>query len=254
MKSDLFVEVVGTGSPTLVLLHGLGVNAAVWEPFLRRLKHWPGRIVIPDFRGHGRSPHAAQYTDKAHAADVAALVENEQGIYVIGHSMGGAVGLVLSNGTYPAGVKAVFAFAVKAGWRDEELVKMREFAQKPARRFATEAEAAKRFLLTAGLDGLADPDAAVVKAGIVRDNGEYRLAADPRTVMVAGTSLKSAFEESKAERWLACGDRDPMVRIEELRAVDPRAIELGDNAHNVHVQDPDRLLRSIPFLADIVPG
>ena len=44
------------------------------------------------------------------------------------------------------------------------------------RRFATEAEASKRCLLASGLEGLIDPDAAVVKAGIALD-----LLSAPRT-------------------------------------------------------------------------
>jgi hypothetical protein len=48
--------------------------------------------------------------------------------------------------------------------------------KKPMRRFATEAEASKRFLLASGLEGLIDPDAAVVKVGIALD-----LLSAPRT-------------------------------------------------------------------------
>jgi hypothetical protein len=43
------------------------------------------------------------------------------------------------------------------------------------------------------LDGLVDPDAAVVKAGIVHDDNGYRLDADPRTVIGTGTPLQEAF-------------------------------------------------------------
>jgi pimeloyl-ACP methyl ester carboxylesterase len=251
MNSDLYVETIGTGSPVLILLHGLSANGAVWATFQQRLRGWPGRILIPDFRGHGRSPHAPEYSQRAHAADVAALVENETDVFVIGHSMGGAVGLVLSDGSWPVGIKGVFAFAVRTSWRDEELAKAKEFAGKPVRRFATEAEAVKRFLLASGLEGLVDPGATVVKAGIVHDDDGYRLAADPRTVIGTGTPLQRAFAESKTERRLACGGRDPMVDIAQLRTIDPRAIELGDNGHNVHVEDPDQLLNAVPFLAGL---
>jgi hypothetical protein len=41
--------------------------------------------------------------------------------------------------------------------------------KKPMRRFATEGEASKRFLLASGLEGLVDPDAAVAKAGVALD-------------------------------------------------------------------------------------
>jgi hypothetical protein len=41
--------------------------------------------------------------------------------------------------------------------------------KKPMRRFATEGEASKRFLLASGLEGLVNPDAAVAKAGVALD-------------------------------------------------------------------------------------
>jgi pimeloyl-ACP methyl ester carboxylesterase len=249
MSSDLYVEYSGSGSPVLILLHGLGANGAVWQKFLQHLQGWPGRIVVPDLRGHGRSPHASEYSDRSHAADVAALVERDSEVFVVGHSMGGVVALTLSEGSWSLNVKSVFAFGVKAVWRDEELVKAKEFAEKPVRRFATRAEAVRRFLLASGLEGLVDADATAVKAGVVGDDDGYRLAADPRTVMVAGTSLQKTFARSKAERWLACGRRDLLVDIAQLRRIDPNAIELGDNGHNVHVEDPERLLNAVPFLS-----
>jgi pimeloyl-ACP methyl ester carboxylesterase len=248
MSRDLYVESSGSGSPVLILLHGLGANGAVWQKLLQCLEGWPGRVVVPDLRGHGRSPHSSEYSDRSHAADVADLIESGTDVFVVGHSMGGAVALVLSDGSWSVNVKSVFAFGVKTAWRNEELVKAKEFAEKPVRRFATRAEAVKRFLLASGLEGLVDPEATAVEVGIVRDDEGYRLAVDPRTVMVAGASLQRAFARSKAERWLACGSRDLMVDISQLRAIDPNAIELGDNGHNVHVEDPVRLLKSVPFL------
>jgi pimeloyl-ACP methyl ester carboxylesterase len=251
MTRDLYVRTAGTGQPALVLLHGLGVNGAVWEPFLPYLRGWPGRIVVPDLRGHGRSPHAEAYSDKAHAADVAELIADEREVYVIGHSMGGMIALVLSNGSYVANVKGVFVFGLKTAWTEAELGKLTEFAQKPARRFASAEEARGRFLRTAGLEGLVEPDAPVVEAGIAPDGNGYRLAADPRTAMVAGTSAEASYRASKVPRWLACGANDSLVTLAQLRAIDPAAIALGETGHNTHVQDPGELAAAVPFLQAI---
>jgi pimeloyl-ACP methyl ester carboxylesterase len=250
MKTDLHVRVVGAGSPVLVLLHGLGVNGDVWDPFLAHLAGWPGRIVIPDMRGHGRSSHANAYSDAAHAADVAALVRDEQDIYVIGHSMGGMIALVLTGGHHVVNVRGVFAFGLKVGWTESELARLAEFAQKPARRFATREEASARFLRTTGLEGFVGPGAPVVEAGIVREDQGYRLAADPRTVLVAGASAAAAWRASTAPRRLACGSRDALVTLDETRTLDPDAIALGDAGHNVHVEAPGTLFDAVPFLRD----
>jgi pimeloyl-ACP methyl ester carboxylesterase len=245
---DLRLKAIGAGAPVLVLLHGLGVNGAVWDPFLAHLKGWPGRVIIPDLRGHGRSPHAPRYSDEAHAADVAALVSDESDVHVIGHSMGGMVGLVLSNGRYAVDVTAVFAFAVKTAWTATELAGLSEYAQKPARRFASREEAVARFLRTSSLEGLVAVDSCVVEAGIARDGEGFRLAADPRAVLVAGTSAAANYRASTARRWLACGTMDPLVTLDQLRAIEPSAIALGDYGHNVHVEDPAALFAAIPFL------
>jgi pimeloyl-ACP methyl ester carboxylesterase len=259
MKTDLHVRVAGSGEPVLVLLHGLGVNGAVWEPFVAHLAGWPGRVIIPDLRGHGRSPHAEAYTAAAHAADVAALVENERQVYVVGHSMGGMIGLVLTDGSHDVNVMGVFAFGLKIAWTDGEIAKLSELAQKPVRRFATREEAGERFLRTAGLAGLVSADAPVVEAGIAADGGGWRLAADPRAGLVVGASTTrdgvdpssyaaAVWRASTAPRRLACGRRDAMVTLDEMRALDPDAIALGDTGHNAHVEDPALLFRSVAFL------
>jgi pimeloyl-ACP methyl ester carboxylesterase len=259
MKTDLHVHVAGSGTPVLVLLHGLGANGAVWEPFAAHLGGWPGRIVIPDLRGHGRSPHAAAYTAAAHAADVAALVEGERNVYVIGHSMGGMIALVLTDGSHAVDVRGVFAFGLKITWTEGELAKLTEFPHKPAKRFATREEACARFLRTAGLEGLVSADAPVVEAGIAPDGDGWRLAADPRAGLVVGASTTphaadvsayaaAAWGASTAPRRLACGRRDAMVTLDELRALDPDAITLGDTGHNAHVEAPEPLFRAVPFL------
>jgi pimeloyl-ACP methyl ester carboxylesterase len=261
MKTDLHVRVTGSGAPVLVLLHGLGVNGAVWEPFVAHLAGWPGRIVIPDLRGHGRSPQANAYTAAAHAADVAALVAGERAVYVIGHSMGAMIALAMTDGSHAVDVRGVFGFGLKIAWTDAELVKLTEIAHKPVKHFATREEAAARFLRTTGLAGLVGDGAPVVEAGIVADSGGWRLAADPRAGLVVGASTAphggdasahaaAVWRASTAPRRLACGQRDGMVTLDELRALDPDAIPLGDTGHNAHVEDPGLVFRAVTFLQE----
>jgi hypothetical protein len=71
-------------------------------------------------------------------------------------------------------------------------------------------EAEARFLRVSGLEGLVGADASVIAASIVQDGDGYRLAADPRTVLVAvtGRSAEDAWRASTVPRRLACGSRD----------------------------------------------
>src|SRR5262245_40030634 len=96
----------GDGERLLVLLHGMGANASVWERLLSIVERsWSGRWLAPDLRGHGRSVREGPYGIGAHAADVAALIEAEAPgpVTLVGHSFGGAV-----------------AALVATGWRSEE--------------------------------------------------------------------------------------------------------------------------------------
>src|SRR6516165_6469100 len=140
-RAGLCVEEGGSGAPALLLLHGLGGNAAVWETLRPVVEaRWPGRWLAPDLPGHGRSPHAPPYSLGAHAAAVARLFDPGEKIVVLGHSMGGAVGITLASGWFAVEVAQVIAFGVKLLWREEEIAKARALARAPARRFATCAE------------------------------------------------------------------------------------------------------------------
>jgi pimeloyl-ACP methyl ester carboxylesterase len=244
----IYFRTIGVGAPILLLLHGLGANGEVWANFLSSLK-WPGSIVVPDFRGHGRSPWAETYSDELNAADIAAILAPNDETYVLGHSMGGVVGLVLANGNYNVNLKAVFTFGTKVEWSEEELAGLKRYAQSPPKQFATEQEARERFIKTAGLAGLFEPSASVVNAGVQGDTAPYRLSADPRTVLVVGNALLAdVFRACKAEKRLACGANDPLVELRQLRAIDAEAEYLGPFGHNVHVESPRRLLEHVPFL------
>ena len=82
----------GSGEPLVVLLHGLGANRAVWQRMIAMAgKHWPGRWMAPDLRGHGRSLCEGPYGYAMHAADIAELIRDEPGgnVTLAGHSFGG---------------------------------------------------------------------------------------------------------------------------------------------------------------------
>src|SRR5215467_14828053 len=89
---DLRVRRGGEGEPLLLLLHGLGATAEVWNGWVPLLADaWPGRWVAPDLPGHGGSPPLSTYTFEGLAAAVAPVAElAEPGRTVVfGHSLGG---------------------------------------------------------------------------------------------------------------------------------------------------------------------
>ena len=240
----LWMESGGVGGPALVLLHGLGANAAVWEK-LRPLvaARWPGRWLAPDLRGHGRSPHETPYSFGTHAADVAALLEPGAEAVVLGHSMGGAVAMTLASGWFGLSVRRVVAFGVKLVWSAEEIAKAQELARAPIRWFDTREEAIERHLRVSGLKGLVDPAAPAVAAGVVEEGGRFRLAADPAISGVVGPTIEDVVAAMRAPLRLAAGERDPMVTLAQMRRFDRDAVLLPGTGHNPHVEAPELVWR-----------
>lgn len=83
----------GTGSTTLVFVHGWLGDLSVWEPTMRRFApHY--RVVALDLAGHGASSRdRTQWTVENFGADVAAVVRvlQLQHVVLIGHSMSGPI-------------------------------------------------------------------------------------------------------------------------------------------------------------------
>ena len=241
----LWAESGGSGSPTLLLLHGLGGHAGVWQRLLPLVAaRWPGRWVAPDLRGHGRSDHAACYSFGAHATDVAALLAPHEEVAVLGHSMGGAVAMTLASGWFGIAVCQVFAFGVKLVWTEAEIGRARALARAPARWFATRAEALERHLLVSGLNGLVDPDDALAAPGVVEARGRFRLAADPGINDVVGVDIARVAGAMTAPLHLAAGERDPMVSLAEMQRFDAGAAVLPGLGHNPHLEAPEALWRA----------
>ena len=245
-RPKLWIERGGTGKPTLLLLHGLGANATVWERMLPLVeKGWSGRWMAPDLRGHGRSAPAPPYGFAMHAADIAAVLEQDEEVVIVGHSMGGAVAMTLASGWFGVRVRAVIAFGVKLVWTAEEIGKAQELSRAPTRWFATREEAVERYLRVAGLKGLLDPASAAVAAGVVAEGGQYRLAADPGINSVVGPPIEKVVAAMDAPLRLAAGERDPMVTLEQMRRYDPEAVIIEGAGHNPHLEAPDHLWRVI---------
>jgi pimeloyl-ACP methyl ester carboxylesterase len=234
----------GEGERLLVLLHGMGANASVWEPVLSiAARAWDGRWLAPDLRGHGRSVREGPYGLGAHAADVAALIEAEAPgpVTLVGHSFGGAVAGLVASGWFGPRVSEVAAFGVKLEWTESEIENARELSRRPAPTFATRAEATERYLRISGLAGLADPGSATAVAGVLGDDGRYQVAMDPRAYGAVGPSIAGLLRLAAAPLRLAAGERDPMVTLPQMRQVDPDAHLFPGLGHNAHWEAPDQV-------------
>ena len=233
----------GQGPITLLLLHGLGANGAVWDrllPFIR--KNWDGPCLIPDLRGHGRSLAPSCYSFGTFPADIADSLAAHGPVAIIGHSLGGALGAFLASGWFGVDVHSVLALSVKTDWSEEELAKFKAISEKPTRHFDSEDEARIRFIRSAGLDGLVEAGDRVVDHGIAKiDGGGWRLSADPRVVGSTGPQVDLLIGAARAPLHFATGANDPMAPLSDMTRFDEAAVAIPGAGHNVHVERPEEI-------------
>src|SRR5260370_34173978 len=142
MAAGLGVHEGGSGDPLLVLLHGLGAASDGWRgwgPLLAQ--RWPGRWIGPDPPGHGGPPPLTAYTFDGFAAAVAGIVPPGARTVVLGHSLGGVVGLALASGRFPVPVQAVTGPGIKGVWTREGLDRAQRLAPQPTDLLAPRPEA-----------------------------------------------------------------------------------------------------------------
>ena len=158
--------VCGEGEP-LVLVHGLGGAASNWLALAPLLL--PGRrLLVPELPGHGGSePLPAAPNLNAYADSLAALVEREgfPSAAVVGHSLGGAIGLRLAIRRPEAVSRLVLAGAagISSGTRSARYALTITGILKPGRRIAPYRRLVARSpvlkTLVFGRWGAADPQA-----------------------------------------------------------------------------------------------
>jgi pimeloyl-ACP methyl ester carboxylesterase len=236
----LRVQEGGSGAPLLVLLHGLGATGDVWggwRPLLA--ERWPGRWVAPDLPGHGGSPPLAAYTFDGFAAAVAGIVPPGDRVVVLGHSLGGVVGLALASGRFPVPVQAVVGLGIKVAWTGEDLGRAQALARRPPAWFASRDEAAARYLRVSGLAGLLPASDPAVHAGLRERDRQWRLAMDPGTFAVGAPDMAQLLARSQARVTLARGEHDPMNTDEQLARLGAPTVTLPGLGHNAHVENPE---------------
>ena len=238
----------GSGSgPLLVLLPGLGATADVYAGVERVLADlWPGGWLAVDLPGHGRSAWDPPYTFARHAEAVRPLLPGGRRVVVLGHSMGGVVGLELASD--PA-VAAVVAFGVKVGWPAEHVAAAARMAARPMSHYASRLEAVERYLKLAGLTTLVETSDPATEPGVVQTPDGWRVAQDPATFGVGVPDMAGLLARVTCPVVLARGEHDPMVSSADLHALVGDPVTLPGLGHNAHVEDPAAVVELVLPLA-----
>ena len=231
----LHVERGGNG-PLLVLLHGLGATGEVWQDVV---SEWHGSWLVPDLPGHGRSTPIERYSFGSFAASIANVVPREP-VIVIGHSLGGVVGLALASGWFGVKVTTCIGVGIKVQWTDDEMAKAQALAAKPGKVFATEEEAVERASKMAGVP---------LQHGVSEVDGGWTPSLDMKAFGVGRPDMPGLIMAAEAEIVLAAGENDPMSPQEHLKELVPEPVEFPGAGHNVHVESPSSLTRLLAQLA-----
>ena len=139
---DLHVEEGGGGTPTLLLLHGLGANGDVWaglKPILS--EQWRGRWVTRICEATGAPAIAHPIAMLATLLIWRRCSGQDEEVVVVGHSMGGVVALALATGWYGFRVSHACVFGIKITWCADEVTKLRQMTQIPVRWFESQDDA-----------------------------------------------------------------------------------------------------------------
>ncbi|WP_169948217.1 alpha/beta fold hydrolase [Microbispora sp. H11081] len=251
--SGVHLESGGDG-PAVLFLHGSGASGAVWRPVLTRLRDRGARCrwLVADLPGHGRSAHGDDYSPEGYAGAVAAAVTGLLGdgapLTVVGHSLGGLVGMTLADGTHGVEVRSLTVIAMKVAWTADELARRAEAATRPPRVFPQEEQAIERFRRVSGIRGpeFTEED---LRSGVARYADGYRLSGDPgitRAGPATGPELAGRMRRVTCPVRLACGDQDPGIDPAAMAEVLGHPVTVLPGAgHNVHIDRPD-------LIADLV--
>lgn len=219
----------------MLLLHGLGATGGVWRGY---------DGIAPDLPGHGAAPWESSYTFAGLAEAVLPLLEPEP-VTVLGHSMGGVVGLALAA-MAPDRVRRVVGLGIKVTWSPGDVERATAMAGRPVATYATREEAVDRFLRVSGLAGLVAPDDPMVDGAVVEVGTGWRLAQDPRTFGVGVPDMERLLASVRCPVVLARGEHDPMVSQDQLAALVPEPVTLPGLGHNAHVEAPAAVLALVP--------
>ena len=101
----------GEGEP-LFILHGLFGSSDNWMTIAKQLAQ-SYEVILVDLRNHGESPHSDQWNYPVMAQDIYQLAQllGYKNINLIGHSMGGKIGMTIA-GNYPGLLKKRLIFSL----------------------------------------------------------------------------------------------------------------------------------------------
>ncbi|SFB86031.1 Pimeloyl-ACP methyl ester carboxylesterase [Nocardioides terrae] len=251
----------------VVLVHGSGAHAGWWHDVALRLAD-RFQLLIPDLSGHGESDHRADYSGTQWAREVIALASDAAwpDYAIVGHSMGGKVGLIAAaaDATHVSSLVLVDTGSLpeQGPSASRPATSSRREQGRAHRASPTLAEALARFRLAPG-GTTASPEVMhrLARQGLRRTPEGWVWKFDPATRRrVDPAELAAAYPRVRCPVALVHGAQSPAVgpdeieRLEtELRRPVPR-FQVEGAFHHVPVDQPEACARAIRSALDAAPG
>lgn len=238
-------EVHGREGPPLLLIHGLGTNGSTWTQWITRLSR-NHRVFVVEMKGFGASPKPRD--DRYAPPDQASLLhhlivrEDLRTLTLIGHSLGGAVALLVAKRLLkddPPRLKRIVLVAGAAA--DQEVSVFLRLAGRPLLGKALLSTVPIRFLVREAMKrAYHDPN--LVKGSLVESYAES----------LRSRGGRHAFSAS-ARHLTAPDAREALAGIEDLPI--PTLLLWGELDRIVPLQCGRHLQAVLPNATlDVLPG
>ena len=245
------------GSPPVMLVHGGGAHAGWWTAVAPLLaKRYD--VVVPELSGHGDSGHREQYSAEIWVAELAEIAARVGWVTfdLVGHSMGGKVGVFLA--THRPDVLDRLVMVDSAFRRPGEVWDPGDKPRSRHKVYPTLEDALARFRLR--------PGATSAEAGLLRlvarnalteVAGGWAWKFDPRARQrITNEALHEELPKIRCRIGMVHGEQSPLVGAETLDYVQNRLarplprVPVAGAYHHVPLDKPESCSAAIEELLD----
>jgi pimeloyl-ACP methyl ester carboxylesterase len=251
-------------APLLIYLHGWADTGSTFQFVIDELKEdW--HVVAPDWRGFGRTTHAAEgYWFPDYIADLHELLEHfspDAAVSIVGHSMGGNIASLYA-GAMPERVNAfvnVEGFGLSNSSPSDAPGRYRQWLESGQKRpvfmhYSSYAGLAVRVAKRSPSISPAMAEFVAREWGSEGDDGSVHLRADaahklPNPVLYRLAEAEACWQAISAPVLLVHGELSPFAEqaggIAELAFPNSSSIEIPASGHMLHFEAPQQLAAAI---------
>jgi pimeloyl-ACP methyl ester carboxylesterase len=233
--------------PSIVLLHASGCHLGWWSEVAPALAD-EFHVVALDLRGHGGSDASptGDYDFDAHVRDLDGVIDalDLHDVIVVGHSLGGYVGLKYAT-TSPRRLRGLVIADMLCSLDGEALDRLHQAAQRPQPVFATREEAVEKFRLQ-------PPETAAAEA-IIRSlaehavgqtsDGKWTFRFDRRALRHSPVNAWQLLDKVDCPVLIVRGEKSTLMPTENVQRLvkglkKSAAVDLPGAYHNLMLDNP----------------